>query len=115
MDGPGISRLEADFVSRTESSGNGDFRVINACIGLDADSDGVSDHLDDDMDNDGVNDTNKDNCPRPVIPDQLDTDGDGIGDACDADDDGDGVADGADNCPFYANPQQSDVDAGRHR
>ena len=33
VDGPGISRLEADFVSRAEGSGNADFRVINACIG----------------------------------------------------------------------------------
>ena len=110
VDGPGISRLEADFVSRTESSGNADFRVINACIALDADSDGVSDHLDDDMDNDGVNDTNNDNCPSISNSDQLDTDGDGAGDACDGDDDGDSVADGADNCPLIANSDQANVD-----
>ena len=110
VDGPGISRLEADFVSRTEGSGNGDVRVINACIGLDADSDGVSDHLDDDMDNDGVKDTNKDNCPAISNSNQLDTDGDGIGDACDADDDADGVADAADNCPLVSNNDQADAD-----
>jgi hypothetical protein len=110
VDGPGIARLEADFVSRTENAGNGDFRVINACIGLDADSDGVSDHLDDDMDNDGVNDTNKDNCPATSNSNQLDTDGDDLGDACDPDDDGDGIADGADNCPLVSNADQANLD-----
>ena len=75
--GPGISKLEADYVSRDEGSGNGDLRLINACVGLDADNDGVSDHLDDDMDNDGVNDTTADNCPLVSNANQLDTDGDG--------------------------------------
>ena len=32
------------------------------------------------------------------------------GDACDPDDDNDGVLDGVDNCPFVANPGQSDID-----
>ena len=93
--GPGISRLEADYVSRDEGSGNGDLRLINACIGLDADDDGVSDHLDNDMDNDGVNDITADNCPLASNANQLDTDGDGVGDACDTDDDNDGVLDTA--------------------
>ena len=110
VDGPDISRLEADFVSRVEGSGNGDLRVINACVGLDADNDGVNDHLDDDMDNDGVNDTNDDNCPLTSNADQLDTDGDGVGDACDNDDDGDNVDDATDNCPLIANSDQANLD-----
>ncbi|GIR69385.1 MAG: hypothetical protein CM15mP74_06360 [Halieaceae bacterium] len=75
-----------DFTARDQNQGTGDLRIINACIALDADADGVDDHVDDDMDNDGVNDTNDDNCPSTSNPEQSDTDGDGIGNACDGDD-----------------------------
>ena len=33
-----------------------------------------------------------------------------MGDACDPDKDGDGVANGVDNCPEVANPDQTDTD-----
>ena len=98
IDGVSISHLEADFTARDQNQGTGDLRIINACIALDTDADGVGDHIDDDMDNDGFDDTDDDNCPSINNPDQLDTDGDGTGDACDFDDDGDGVSDGVDNC-----------------
>ena len=109
VDGGSISRLEADFTARDQNQGNGDLRIINACIALDADADGVDDHVDDDMDNDGVNDTNDDNCPSTSNPEQSDTDGDGIGNACDGDDDGDGIAD----CLLYTSPSPRDATLSR--
>lgn len=64
----------------------------------DADSDSITDSLD--------------NCPWNPNVDQIDDDLDGVGDACDAliDNDGDGVANAADNCPGIANPAQEDAD-----
>lgn len=84
-----------------------------------------------DMDGDGIDDA-ADLCPAvfdPIRPvdggAQPDTDGDSIGDACDVcpllsgetcalgvdgDLDADGVANFSDNCPFVANPDQSDRD-----
>src|SRR3712207_7208193 len=41
---------------------------------------------------------------------RSDNDRDGLGDSCDGDDDNDAVADGGDNCPFAANPDQADLD-----
>jgi len=38
------------------------------------------------------------------------SDGDGMANCVDPDDDNDGAADGADNCPLTANPNQSDTD-----
>ncbi len=80
-----------------------------------------------DFDSDGVPD-NLDNCPDDFDPSQRDTNGDGIGDVCQPNDpDRDGVPDdgGADfctgsganpaancndNCPTFANPDQQDSD-----
>ncbi|MFY1829387.1 lamin tail domain-containing protein [Myxococcus fulvus] len=86
----------------------------------------------DDLDGDGVRDA-ADNCPdvfNPIRPmdngKQLDSDNDGVGDACDpcplsadnsvcttytvGDDDHDGLPTWLDNCPFVANPDQTDTD-----
>ena len=41
---------------------------------------------------------------------QADTDGDGNGDRCDDDIDDDGVLNDDDNCPYVANPSQTDDD-----
>jgi len=87
-----------------------------------------------DADGDGVPDA-EDNCPKVFNPAMLiaggqqDGDGDGLGDACDAcplepgdacseadadDIDDDGVANGVDNCPRLANPDQADADGDGH-
>ncbi|MDB4970885.1 MAG: Metal dependent amidohydrolase, partial [Myxococcales bacterium] len=90
----------------------------------------------DDSDGDGIPNA-MDNCPtvfNPIRPvdngKQADADNDGRGDACDAcpldaaamscalvdaaDVDGDGVANGGDNCPTVANPDQVDSDSDGH-
>jgi hypothetical protein len=56
-----------------------------ACVGPDADNDGITDAAD--------------NCPNAANPDQANSDGDAQGDVCDPDDDNDGVFDGSDACP----------------
>ena len=56
-----------------------------ACVGPDADGDGVTDSAD--------------NCPSTFNPGQENADGDTLGDVCDPDDDNDGVNDGSDLCP----------------
>jgi hypothetical protein len=67
-----------------------------ACVGPDADNDGVTDAAD--------------NCPNVANPNQENNDGDAQGDVCDPDDDNDGVADVVDNCPLTSNPTQADFD-----
>jgi DNA-binding beta-propeller fold protein YncE len=66
-------------------------------LGIDRDSDGELDALD--------------NCPSVSNSDQTDTDNDGVGDACEAadltDTDGDGIPDATDNCILIANPDQT--------
>ena len=68
-----------------------------ACVGPDADGDGVTDSAD--------------NCPTTANPGQEDNDIDTMGDVCDPDDDNDGVPDATDNCDFTANPSQTDTDS----
>ncbi len=78
-----------------------------------------------DVDADGILDYN-DNCPSAANADQSNADKDAFGDACDKcpsensenydinkdgcidDSDSDGIKDNTDNCPFIANPDQSD-------
>ena len=67
-----------------------------ACVGPDADDDGVSDDAD--------------NCPGTPNSDQADNDGTDGGDACDPDDDNDGVDDEDDNDPFVADTEAPDVE-----
>ncbi|MBC8029182.1 MAG: thrombospondin type 3 repeat-containing protein [Pyrinomonadaceae bacterium] len=69
-----------------------------ACVGPDADNDGITDSAD--------------NCPTVANPGQEDADNDDIGDACDTcnDVDGDGVCGNVDNCPTVPNPTQTDTD-----
>ena len=75
---------------------------------MDTDSDGAGNVCDPDDDNDGVADGED---AFPLDPaESVDTDGDGIGDNADTDDDADTVADADDNCPWVANPSQSDRD-----
>jgi hypothetical protein len=67
---------------------------------LDADGDGVLNHVD--------------NCPTTANQNQQDSNSNGVGDACEvADADGDGIADSSDNCAGTYNPgqQNSDGDA----
>lgn len=56
-----------------------------ACVGPDADGDGVTDSAD--------------NCPTTFNPGQENADGDAQGDVCDPDDDNDGIPDVNDLCP----------------
>ena len=91
-----------------QNQGTGDLRIINACIALDTDADGVGDHIDDDM-VDGFDDTDDDNCPSINNPDQLDTDGDGTGDATILMMMETGLGQ-CDNCPLVTNADQADLD-----
>jgi len=76
-------------------------------IGLDSDSDGVIDSLDDDMDNDGV--LNGDDAFVFDSNEWADIDGDGIGDNADNDHDNDGVANEDDDFPLD-DSEWSDLD-----
>ena len=100
----------------------------------DHDADGVGDACDSCTDGDGdgfgdpgfpANTCPPDDCPDQYDPEQQDDDADGIGDVCDpcVDPDGDGVGNGGyqtfgcdlpffppDNCPWVANPDQTDSD-----
>lgn len=111
------------------SGAPGGYRLVVLVDGepacLDADFDGVCDHLEPcygigDADGDGVCD-DVDNCPDMANGGQADADGDGTGDVCDetpagdpcagnGDADGDGVCDDVDNCPFVPNAVQADGD-----
>ena len=51
-----ISKIEFDFVSRTQNSGSPDLRFINACDLQDIDNDGIPNRLDTDSDGDGCSD-----------------------------------------------------------
>ena len=51
-----------------------------------------------------------DDCDDETDEGFADTDGDGTPDCMTDDDDGDGLPDGADNCPYVANPEQEDHD-----
>jgi uncharacterized protein (TIGR03382 family) len=85
----------------------------------DYDSDGFEDDFDNcpfaanfeqgDADGDLVGDV-CDSCVNFANPDQADADADGAGDACDADIDNDGFLNQDDNCPFIANPSQTNTD-----
>ncbi|MEM7245490.1 MAG: thrombospondin type 3 repeat-containing protein [Acidobacteriota bacterium] len=118
----------------TASAGTSEFStvlsVVDICIVVDRDFDGIPDHEDncadtpnagqEDADTDGVG-TACDNCPADANAAQLDGDGDGWGDVCDncpartnpaqADDDADAVGDDCDNCPATSNTAQEDGDA----
>jgi hypothetical protein len=95
--------------------------VSSGPLVADADSDGISDALDNcpanfndfqvDTDQDGVGDA-CDNCQFDANPQQLDGDLNGVGDICDlgSDIDADGVADAFDNCIDIYNPGQDDAD-----
>jgi hypothetical protein len=101
----------------------GNVTLLRQLAPMDTDGDGVSDYVDNapleanaprlDMNTDG----------SVSFADQLDNDFDTVlgdpedpatwvrlGDPADPDDDNDGVADGADLCPFVADPAQGDVD-----
>ena len=79
--GPGAGAMVSPGVDYTpwQTSPGG------ACVGPDADNDGVTDSAD--------------NCPTTFNPGQENADGDAQGDVCDPDDDNDGVLDGNDLCP----------------
>ncbi|HWS88074.1 MAG TPA: thrombospondin type 3 repeat-containing protein [Pyrinomonadaceae bacterium] len=79
--GPGSGALVSPGVDYTpwQTSPGG------ACVGPDADNDGVTDSAD--------------NCPTAPNPGQENADGDAQGDVCDPDDDNDGVNDTSDLCP----------------
>ena len=51
-----ISKIEFDYVSRTQNSGSPDLRFINACDLQDIDNDGIPNRLDTDSDGDGCSD-----------------------------------------------------------
>jgi hypothetical protein len=88
----------------------------------DADSDGVSDALDNcrfvanpiemcSSDSDCLGTGNTCDLASDFCTFQNDNDDDGAGDECDADDDSDGVIDIYDNCRTVSNPDQQDSDA----
>jgi PKD repeat protein len=132
---PDPSETVEYFVQAVDESGNVSlvldhglpFRLLSSTS--DADQDGVDDASDNclliantdqaDFDSDGVGnacDTNADNDPLVDVFDAypldseewLDLDDDGIADNSDDDTDNDGVLNPTDNCPFIANPGQSD-------
>ena len=97
----------------------------DACQSGDLDNDGIPDDGGDEACPDGVTLDCDDNCPNNFNPSQSDVSGDQIGDVCQpSDSDGDGVPDDGgpatcpdgvtllcdDNCPYYPNTNQSDVD-----
>ncbi|MEX2210639.1 MAG: FG-GAP-like repeat-containing protein [Gaiellaceae bacterium] len=102
---------------------DGKVKVLRQLTPIDGDGDGISDYVD--------NALSAPNAPRLDLNtdaavnyrDQLDNDFDTVlgnpedsstwqrlGDPADADDDNDGLADGLDNCPLVANPDQGNAD-----
>lgn len=116
--------LESDFSNEenflipgpvTDADSDGVSDELDNCPGQynpnqsDLDNDGLGDVCDNDMDEDGIP-NNTDNCPSIANPEQTDSDNNGNGDACDGDLDGDGIANESDNCPSLYNPGQDDID-----
>jgi hypothetical protein len=102
----------------------GQVKVLRQLEPLDSDGDGISDYVDNAPDHPNAPSLDMNTDGSINFLDQLDNDFDTVlgdpedpstwerrGDPADPDDDNDGVADGDDNCPFVANPAQTDADS----
>jgi len=121
--------FNSDQIGAIEPQFSGPYCFIVKSCGLDEDTDGICDYIDNcpgqynpsqaDSDIDGHGDE-CDNCPQIANSNQADGDNDNLGDVCDncpsipntdqADDDGDGVGNVCDICPDDFDPDQVDGD-----
>ncbi|MFO0613398.1 MAG: thrombospondin type 3 repeat-containing protein [Polyangiaceae bacterium] len=114
IDGDGLSNADEGALGTNPNSKDSDGDTIDDFTERgDADGDGVVDAIDADSDSNEVggalDDATEAGDALFATP-PIDTDGDGVADYVDPDNDDDGRLDGADDCPFVANADQSDLD-----